>query len=171
MAVGGSRLLFAEQGVFLAQLGRVVVSYSDPSRSPPGCFGRYAGELDRFLRTSREESLVWVNQFTNANEMSRADRQLIDSIRRKHHDTIQRSTLMLWIISDSPIFRALLRAGFVLMRAPYQCRVTDSLERAWRDSAKHCPEIDPEAGIRLHRQWIAQAAGPASDLRPSTDPS
>ncbi len=158
-----SRLLFAEPGVFLAQLGPVVISYSDPSRSPGGCFARYASELDRFLRTSRQESLVWVNQFTHGNEMSKTDRQLIEGIRRKHKESIDRSTLLLWIISDSTIFRALLRAGFVLMRAPYPCRVTDSLEQAWRDSAKQLPDIDPEQGIALHRSWIRQAESSSAE--------
>lgn len=167
MTPARSRLLFSEPGVFLAQLGQVIVSYSDPSRSPSGCFGRYANELDRFLRTSRDESLVWVNQFTHANEMSSADRRLIEAVRRKHQEAIDQSTLLMWMISDSTIFRALLRAGFVLMRAPYQCRVTDSLELAWRESAKLLRNVDPDEGIALHRQWIAEASSAGREAAPS----
>ena len=158
--------------MFLAQFARLSSAIRSLAIAQWLLLAQGASELDRFLRTSRQESLVWVNQFTHGNEMSKTDRQLIEGIRRKHKESIDRSTLLLWIISTRRSFAR--SCGLALCRCvPYPCRVTDSLEQAWRDSAGQLPDIDPEQASPLHRSWIRQAesSSPAESALPQKTPN
>jgi hypothetical protein len=156
--------LMSQSGVVLGVVGPVVFSYVDPTAATSADFQLYVDRLETFLRRPETSKLAWINVFSRANEMRAEDRKAIDLCRERHKARIEARTEILWIVSESALFRTILRTAFMLTRSPFPSKVAATLDEAWAETNRRMPGLSAE-GLSTCKRWMGRVESNAPPAR------